>query len=202
MLLKADHGLSDSLILLLTTVSGVDTQLLEQTRVVPHTANWLRFPWYPASRGGAFVLGSRIYLKSRSLQGAYQTNGPEHMTSLLLLAHEVGHLPQAQRFGQSGFGKFTFLCWAAGQYAYSALRNGPIKAHDHAPLEREADEGRWVLLELLKATANEYHKHVVTSILARDDTDRMAAWLTQHSKLITDLRTTYQAKYLGLRLQH
>ena len=198
MLVRDDRSLSAPLLELLHSVSGVDRHLLERARIYPHTANWLHFPWYPNSRGGAFVLGHRIYLKKRSQAGALLAKGPEHIAALILLAHEVGHLPQADRFGMSGFGKARFICWAAWQYTRSALRNGPINAHDDAPLEREADEGRWVLEKLLETVANAEHEQELSNLLALEDPNAMINWLGDHNTLIARLRTTYQATYLCL----
>jgi len=197
MLVRSDRSLTVPLLELLHAVSGVERQFLERARIYPHTANWLHFPWYPRSRGGAFVLGSRIYLKERSLAGTHHTSGPEHSASLLLLAHEVGHLPQAHRFRMNGLGKIRYAVWAAGQYGWSALRNGPTHAHDDAPLEREADEGRWVLGKLMETIARTERRQDLSDILALEDPSSMINWLAVHAELIAGLRKTYQANYLS-----
>ena len=197
MLVRSDRSLTTPLLELLHAVSGVDRELLESARIHPHTANLLHFPWYPRSRGGAFVLGSRIYLKERSLAGTYHKSGPEQTASLLLLAHEVGHLPQAHRFGMNGLGKVRYVLWAAGQYGWSALRNGPTQAHDHAPLEREADQGRWVLGKLIETIARTERRQDLADLLALEDPRSMTNWLALHAELIAGLRKTYQASYLS-----
>lgn len=178
---------------LLHGVTGVAMPLLERARVKPHTTNWLHFPWYPAKRGGAFVLGERIYLLRRSLDGALR-GGADELPSLLLLTHEVGHLPQAARFGPHAWGRTRFVLWATGQYARSALRNG-LNAHDRAHLELEADEGRWILHRILSTDANAVHR--VQQALRADDDKAMLTWVHEHAARIAALRADYRRTYLA-----
>jgi len=177
-LLGIDGSLTPSVRVLLAAVSGVDHALLEQVRVWPKERNWLHFPWYAAAQGGgAFVMGDRIYAHRKFFT-------PEnHMAFLFLLAHEVGHLRHAEPFGFHTMGRARFVCWAAGHYLRSALRNGR-HAHRLARIEQEAERGRWVLSQLISATRTP---------LAPLLTDEMAmrSWLHQHAALVHDLHRRY-----------
>ena len=138
-LLEADGRLTEPVRILLGAVSGVEDELLRRVQVLPKHRNWLHFPWYAAAKGGgAFVMGDRIYAHQRFFLDAFTIH------FLYLLAHEVGHLPHAARFGHTAFGRMRFVCWATGHYLRSALRNG-WHAHRLARIEQEAERGRWVL---------------------------------------------------------
>lgn len=169
--------------LLLHAVSGVPMRLLEQARVLPRSANWLHFPWYAASKGGgAFVLGQRIYVSRERLDGP-------PLKLLLLLAHEVGHLPQAERFGWSAWGRTRFVVWAASQYLVSFVRHGR-NAHRKASLEQEAQRGRWVLAELLRDSGDP-KDHPVLEIIQRNDPVAMRAWLSAQAGAVAELHRVY-----------
>lgn len=178
-LLEVDGRLTTPVRLLLGAVSGVGDHLLDPVRVYPKERNWLRFPWYAAARGGgAFVMGDRIYAHRKFFATSESTS------FLLLLAHEVGHLPHAEPFGSSNAGKARFVLWAAGHYLRSAIRHGR-QAHRYARIEQEAERGRWVLGALIKATAQ-------APLFAHlDDPERMREWLHRNRALITALHTGY-----------
>lgn len=178
-LLEADGRFSGPTRLLLAAVSGVPQALLAVVRVRSKDHNWLRFPWYSEAKGGgAFVLGDRIFVHPRLLQQG------ERRACLLLLAHEVGHLPHAAHFGFGGLGRTRFVLWAAGQYLGSALRHGR-HAHREAQMEQEAERGRWVLTALLRATTND------PPFLALEEVAAMLTWLHRHASLIEDLHRRY-----------
>lgn len=192
MLLDTEGRLTESVRALIGAVGGVPAQLLRNAVVRPHRDNLLRFPWYPARRGGAFVLGRRIYVQGRQWRGAHARTGEESMHTLLLLTHEAGHLPQAARFGYYALGRTRFVLWAAWQYLVSALRHGR-RAHDSAALEIEADEGRWVLQQWF-ATTNGIREEVRSSIQA-NDVEGMLALTVRHTTTITALRERYRSQY-------
>lgn len=178
-LLGTNGELTPAAQLLLSAVSGVEAALLEVVRVFPKERNWLRFPWYAAAKGGgAFVMGDRIYAHQRFF-------APDKAVPFLyLLAHEVGHLPHAAPFGYGSVGKARFVLWAAGHYLRSAIRHGR-HAHRLARIEQEADRGRWVLTELMRATATDpplYHLNDATA---------MRQWLHAHRELINTLHRKY-----------
>lgn len=191
MLLDATGRFTASTRLLLRAVAGVDTALLEAAIVRPHTDNWLRFPWYPAARGGACVIGRSIYLQGRQWRGTHMRTGHELLHTLLILAHEVGHLPQAAGFGTDALGRTRFVVWAAWQYFISALRHGR-HAHDRAPLEIEAEEGRRVLARLLQVPGASGR---IQSLLAADEVDDMLGWLATQRATIDMARADYRAKH-------
>lgn len=178
-LLEVDGRLTQPVRLLLGAVSGVDATLLDTVHVFPKERNWLRFPWYVAAKGGgAFVMGDRIFAHRRFFRD-------EHAVSFLyLLAHEVGHLPHAEPFGSTPLGKARFVLWAAGHYVRSGLKNGR-HAHRLARIEQEAERGRWVLVELFKATAADPPlRHI-------GDKEAMRRWLERNASTIIDLHRAY-----------
>jgi hypothetical protein len=178
-LLEADGRLTGGVRLLLGAVSGVPDGLLHAVRVFPKERNWLRFPWYAAAQGGgAFVMGDRIFAHQRFFEpGAYRA-------FLFLLAHEVGHLPHAARFGASSTAKARFVCWAAGHYLRSALAHGR-HAHRLARTEQEAERGRWVLAELTRLTPAE------PPFTLLSDEQAMQAWIQRHEHTIAELHRRY-----------
>lgn len=181
LLLENDGRLTEPVRLLLGAVSGVPDALLRSARVYPKEQNWLRFPWYAAAKGGgAFVMGDRIYAHRRFFR-------PENAQALLhLLAHEVGHLLHAQRFGATAWGRTRFVCWAAGHYFRSGLLHGR-NAHRLARIEQEAERGRWVLRELSKRTGSDPLGPCLADAVA------MRAWVSRNMDHIDVL----QARYAG-----
>ena len=180
MWLEKDGRLTRPTQKLLGAVSGVRAPLLASVRVFPKDHNWLHFPWYAAAKGGgAFVMGERISAHRHFFL-------PEHSPGFLfLLAHEVGHLPHAERFGASGLGRSRFVCWAAGHYLRSALLHGK-HAHRLARIEQEAERGRWVLRELVQATQKD-------SVFAHmQDEAALSEWLQRHTALIASLHKAYK----------
>lgn len=148
--LQADGKLTPATIELLHAVTGVDTGLLQTVRISPANKNWLHAPWYPYHRGGALTIGHTIWFTRKWFAANGYGNGTPESTLrwLLHLAHEVGHLPQAERFGRSLWGKVRYVATFTGQYAKRALLfQWPV--HDGSPLEREADRGRQVLAKLI-----------------------------------------------------
>ncbi|MCB0782129.1 MAG: hypothetical protein KDC03_21795, partial [Flavobacteriales bacterium] len=155
-LLTDDGCLTPVAVDLLAALAAVDRELLVRARVKRTGGDVLWFPWYRRRRGGgAFVVGRTI----RFTPNWYAATGygrssfgdrsrRSTLRWLMHLAHEVGHLPQAERFGQQALGRLRYLLAFAGQYGSRALL-GRWPVHDGAPLEREADRGRWVLRELL-----------------------------------------------------
>ena len=169
--------LNEATVLLLARVSGVEASLLRSVELRPRERNWLRAPWFGESPGGAMVLGDRIYL-SRSLFMAPNAGHPvTQLQWLLLLAHEVVHVQQAQRFGSGASGRMRFAFWAAGQYTRSFLLNG-TKAYHHARFEQEAEMGRIALRALLQRTGGAKPDHPVVQLAMTDDVPGMKRWLS------------------------
>lgn len=178
-LLESDGHLTGSARLLLGAVSGVPDSLLARARVLPKHHNWLHFPWFhDRGGGGAFVMGDRIYASRHFFGKAHST------AFLLLLAHEVGHLPQAARFGNSAIGKTLFICWAAGHYLRSAVRHGR-HAYRRSRIEQEAERGRWVLRELAVTMAGD------PPVEHLGHAESMERWLGKHRKAIAALHAAY-----------
>ncbi|MEO7082506.1 MAG: hypothetical protein ABIY71_13315, partial [Flavobacteriales bacterium] len=105
--LHEDGSLTEATIVLLHAVSGVEEELLHAVRIRPSRSNWLRVPWYPYHRGGAITVGRTIWFTRIWFAPDGLGDGSLRSTWkwMLHLAHEVGHLPQAERFGRSLIGK-------------------------------------------------------------------------------------------------
>ena len=195
-LLTDDGRLTPMAVELLAALSAVRPDLLEGARVRPTGARVLWFPWYRRRRGGgAFVVGRTI----RFTPNWYAATGygrssfgdrsrRSTLRWLMHLAHEVGHLPQAERFGQQALGRLRYLLAFAGQYGSRALL-GRWPVHDGAPLEREADRGRWVLRELL--VQDRRKGLLLVKAVQAGDRDAVLGWLRQATPLIGQLQTRY-----------
>lgn len=166
--------LSDTAVVLLHAVTGVDENLLRHARIRPAASNWLHAPWYPYSRGGALTLGRTIWFTRAWYRPDGLGDGSLHATYrwLLHLAHEAGHLPQAHRFGLSLPGKARYVAAFAWQYGSRALLfRRPV--HDGSPLEREADIGRQVLLRMLQPLGE---RHPLVEAALHGDLAAVQAW--------------------------
>ena len=191
---RPDGSLDEAAIELLYAVSGVSRTLLQQARIRPSRSNWLRAPWYCDRRGGAITLGRTIWLTRIWFDPARLGDRSLRSTRkwLLLLAHEVGHLPQVERSGRDFFGKARYVASFAWQYGTrAALFRRPV--HDGSRLEREADMGRWVLARLF--TEDEVGTTLVEDVL-HGDTDGVRAWCAQAFARIAELRGSYRAMFL------
>lgn len=182
-IVHVDGRLSDAAVLLLHAVTGVDESLLRRARIRPAASNWLRAPWYPYSRGGALTVGRTIWFTRAWYRPDGLGDGSLHATYrwLLHLAHEAGHLPQADRFGLSLPGKARYVAAFAWQYGSRALLfRRPV--HDGSPLEREADLGRRVLLHVLAPLGE---RHPVVGAVHQGDMAALQAWrLSQGPQLL------------------
>ena len=172
--LHAGGSLTPAAIHLLHAVSGVDTALLGEARIRPARRNWLRAPWYRYHRGGAITVGRTIWFTGIWFDPAFLGDGSLRSTWkwMLHLAHEVGHLPQAKRFGTGILGKARYVAAFAWQYGSRAvLMRTPV--HDGSPLEREADLGRQVLLTLI---GPQEERHPAIGAVHRGDTAAVQQW--------------------------
>ena len=195
-LLTDDGCLTPVAVDLLAALAAVDRELLVRARVKRTGGDVLWFPWYRRRRGGgAFVVGRTI----RFTPNWYAATGygrssfgdrsrRSTLRWLMHLAHEVGHLPQAERFGQHALGRLRYLLAFAGQYGSRALL-GRWPVHDGAPLEREADRGRWVLRELL--VQDRRKGLLLVKAVQAGDRDAVLGWLRQSTPLIGQLQTRY-----------
>ena len=195
-LLTDDGCLTPVAVDLLAALAAVDRELLVRARVKRTGGDVLWFPWYRRRRGGgAFVVGRTI----RFTPNWYAATGygrssfgdrsrRSTLRWLMHLAHEVGHLPQAERFGQHALGRLRYLLAFAGQYGSRALL-GRWPVHDGAPLEREADRGRWVLRELL--VQDRRKGLLLVKAVQAGDRNAVLGWLRQATPLIGQLQTRY-----------
>lgn len=171
-----EHRLNDATIVLLGDATGIPEALLARVRIRHRRHNWLRAPWYTAARGGgAMTIGHIIHVTSQQDPDSLGQDATRWLNWLLLMAHEAGHVRQAERFGHSAWGRAKFALWAAGNYAASFLRHGK-KAHAMAPFELEAEEGRARLRAWLIATGGCTATHPVIGFAMRDDADAMHDW--------------------------
>ena len=152
-LVQPDGHLTPLARLALHTVTGVPMRLLDSVRVKRTSENWLRVPWYRYHRGGAMTVGRTIWFTRKWFDAQGYGDGSLLATWNWLqhLAHEVGHLPQAERFGYGIIGKARYVLAFAKQYGgRAAMLKSDV--HDGASLEIEADAGRWALLQLVGDT--------------------------------------------------
>ena len=203
-LLTDDGRLTPMAVDLLAALAAVDRDLLLRARVKRTGGEVLWFPWYRRRRGGgAFVVGRTIrftpnwYAASGYGRSSFGDRSRRSTLRWLMhLAHEVGHLPQAERFGHHALGRLRYLLSFAGQYGSRALM-GRWPVHDGAPLEREADRGRWVLRELL--VQDRRKGLLLVKAVQADDRDAVLDWLRQATPLIGQLQTRYDRELAMVR---
>ncbi len=177
--------------LLLAAVSGVPEHLLEDSKVLPQKGNLLRFPWYGKSGGGgAFVMGRCVYMSGHFFDRNNSGIGlKDDLSTLLLIAHEVGHLPHSARFRNNRLGQVRFISWAAGIYVLSFLQNGG-HWHRKAWIEQEADRGRWVLGKLITPLRATIESDLLVP-LRTNDVDAVNVWLIDRKAMIAELHAAY-----------
>lgn len=172
-----EHRLNGASNLLLSAATGAEEDLLALVRIRHRRHNWLHAPWYAASEGGgAMTIGHIIHVTPQHDPDALGQDAKRWLDWLLLMAHEVGHVRQAQRFGFTAWGRMRFTLWAAGNYITSFLRHGR-KAHDRARFEIEAERGRLRLRAWLNATGGCTPDHPVIGYAMRNETEAMRAWI-------------------------
>ena len=190
-LLNADGSLSTLACDFLHAVSGVRMDLLQAARIRRSRQNWLRAPWYGYHRGGAITVGRTIWFTRKWFRKDGFGDGSIESTWrwMLHLAHEVGHLEQAARFGLNFQGKVRYVAAFVGQYGKRAFL---LKrdVHDGAPLEREADRGRWVLLRIIR---NEPLSHPLVQAMHTNDATAMRELLRGVGKEIGAAHAAYTA---------
>lgn len=180
----ADGSISEAAVLLLHAVTNVDKDLLQAARIRPSRSNWLHAPWYPYNRGGALTIGRTIWFTGIWWDADCFGDGSpvSNRRWLLHLAHEVGHLPQAERFGYGLFGKIRYVATFFLQYTARLLL---LKRDPHdCPLERQADAGRAVLQQLL---ADEAATRRLVAAVIRNDVQAVQAWCAECEPLIAGL---------------
>ena len=189
-----DGSLNEAAIVLLHAVTGVDEELLHAVRIRPSRSNWLHAPWYSYHRGGAITVGRTIWF-TRIWSEPYGLGDGSLRSSwkwLVHLAHEVGHLPQAERFGRSFFAKARYVSAFAWQYASRALLfRRPV--HDGSELEREADLGRQVLLQMIGVAAEQ---HPVVIAVHQDDVRSVHEWCAMQAGPIATATEEYRRRNL------
>lgn len=191
---REDGSLNDAAIALLHAVSSVDAELIRAARIRRSRSNWLRAPWYRYHRGGAITVGRTIWFTRLWWQLDGRGDGSPASTWhwLLLLAHEVGHLPQAKRYGLNIVGKARYVAAFAWQYGSRAVL---LKkdVHDGANLEREAELGRWVLMHLLGPRAA---VHPMVAAVAADDLQAVKEWCKIQERVIVKAQVAYRERFL------
>jgi hypothetical protein len=188
-LVDGQGQLTEVAIDLLHVVTRVRIELLRAARIRRSSSNWLRAPWYGYTRGGALTIGRTIWFTRRYFDPNAEADGSLRGTLrwALLLAHEVGHLPQAARFGQSFCGRVRYVAHFVWHYSKRALLfRRPV--HDGVLAEIEADAGRWVLNELLKP---EPSSHALLLALHGNDRPTVQAWLASNRERIDALQRHY-----------
>ncbi|MBZ0206329.1 MAG: hypothetical protein K8H89_08385 [Flavobacteriales bacterium] len=192
---RPDGSLSEAAIVLLHAVSGVDVALLSTARIRPARANWLHAPWYGFHRGGAIAVGRTIWFTRIWFDPRNHGDGslPSCRKWLVHLAHEVGHLPQAERYGMSFLGKARYIAAFAWQYGTRAMLMRK-DIHDGSPLEREADRGRAVLLQLL---GDEAEQPAIVAAVQRGDEATVRAWCAERNEQIAMLWAGYVKENLA-----
>lgn len=192
-LITPEGRLTPVAIAVLAAVSRVDRRLLVDARIRPARANWLWAPWYLAHRGGgALTIGRTIWFNGNW----FSTHGPGASGDgsawstwrwLRHLAHEVGHLPQAEREGLTLAGRSRYVARFTGQYLWRALTlKGAV--HDGASLEIEADRGRWVLERLV---GRDPLAHPLMLAVVRDDLHAAEGFITAHRSELDALHAAY-----------
>ena len=192
MLVTANGELTEMAIDLLHAVARVPIGLLRAARVRRASQNWLHAPWYSFERGGALTIGRTIWFTRRFFDPNAEADGSPRATLrwASLLAHEVGHLPQVERFGLSYLGRLRYVAHFTWHYGTRALLlRTPV--HDGVPAEIEADTGRWVLNELLQPAPL---CHPLLLALQGNDGTEVRAWLAANQTRIDALHRTYTAE--------
>lgn len=192
-IIDGQGSLQPALVLALSLVTRVDRSLLISCRIRPASGNWLRAPWYdPRNGGGAITLGRTIYFNRNWFwfagEQARGDGSPESSWRWFgHLAHEVGHLPQAERYGHGLGGKARYVSAFAGQYLWRALSmKGQV--HDGAALEREADRGRWVLQRLVGARPV---VHPLVQAVHAGDAEAVKTWCLANASAIEAAHRAY-----------
>lgn len=192
-LVSSDGRLAPAAIDVLHAFSGVPPNLLHQARIRRSTENWLCAPWYTYRRGGALTIGRVIWLTRRYFHPTGEGDGSPSATWnwVRILAHEAGHLPQAERFGLGPIGILRYVLHFSWQYAKRAiLLQRPV--HDGVPLEIEADMGRQVAMGLM---GGDPATHPLIIALHAQDDQAVAHWLQAHREEVNALRARYRREH-------
>lgn len=173
----------------LHALTGVGMHLLSEVRIRRASENWLHAPWYVYERGGAITIGRTIWFTRKWFEAEGFGDGSRTATWNWLrhLAHEVGHLPQAERFGYGPLGKARYVFAFAWQYGTRAI-TFKKDAHDGAPLEIEADRGRWVLDDLV---GDQALSHPLVLGLHTGNAGTAQAAITASAGRVADLSRAY-----------
>lgn len=179
-----DHRFNEATVELLAATTGLPTERLREVKVSHRRHNWLHAPWYPAANGGgALTIGDRIHVTGGHDPETIGTDRSRWLAWVLLMAHEVGHVRQADEFGPSAFSRARFVLWAARNYTVSFFKNG-LAAHAKAPFEVEAERGRQRLRLLLELSGDCQPHHPVVDLLIRNDLSGMQTWLAANAARI------------------
>src|SRR5262245_37445158 len=122
-LIDPEGGLREATRCALLACTEAREPLLRLVRIREARENWLHAPWYSYERGGAITVGQRIWFTRKwfALDGYGDGSIGSTWKWLQHLAHEAGHLPQAERFGLGLLGKSRYLTTFVAQYGWRAI---------------------------------------------------------------------------------
>jgi hypothetical protein len=171
-------------------VSGVPLPVLRSARIRRSQQNWVRAPWYRYHRGGAITVGHTIWFTRKWFASDGHGDGSAESTWRWLqhLAHEVGHLAQAERYGLGLLGKMRYVAHFAVQYGWRAITFRRA-VHDGAALEIEADLGRWVLTEMVGQAGAE---HPLVRAVHEGRMSEVLTWCRQQRERLDTLAAHYR----------
>jgi RHS repeat-associated protein len=153
--INSDGSLTKTAIKVLHALTGVEISLLQNVKVMNQNDNPINAPWFNRSNGGGgLTVGSTIYLTDNyfSTDGYSNKKGNTNYGSetgrsvffwIKILSHEVGHLPQAESFGNDLIGKVGYFVNFSFGYL-SGISKLNKKAHDTFSDEVTAELGSYV----------------------------------------------------------
>ncbi len=141
--ITGEYKFTKPAIRLLSLVSDVPEDRISQIQVMPKSYG--RIPYYSpdpdGTGGGALTVSDKIIFTPNFFEGRYSTS-LGIIPWLDLASHEVGHLPQADEYGNHVPGKLTYMGSFLVDYALGFIKTGSIKkAHDSVEREKQADQG-------------------------------------------------------------
>ncbi len=130
---------------LLSLVSGVSEERISQANLKKNSDVIV------ANKQGALTTVDRIaytneYFNASKDQKENFAYGQDNLTAVYnwldISSHEVGHLPQADKYGKTNAGKITYLLSFGKDYIAGYLKYKDMnQAHNNTPREQEAEKG-------------------------------------------------------------
>ncbi len=182
--------LNEAAVLVLSVICRVQENLLTTALVLPSSRNWLNAPFFsPNEGGGAMVIATRIYFtanwfRNDNLPTSYgRKDSVCTLRWILLMAHEVRHLPQAAIVGYRIWNIMAYVLWFGLNYAWHAVTR-KLPYVEHMPLEIDADLGRKTLRSILTEADTPPEEHVLITAIHRNDVDSAREWIDENKALI------------------